>query len=136
MVDVASLTSGADETYFEGLLCGEIRLQSCAGCGVSHWPAVFRCAECGSWEHEWNAVAPAGTIYSWTRTWHPFSGTEGFETPLVSLVVSLNEVPSVRLLGVFGNKDVDPRIGEQVRAETTSVAFQDRSIPALRWSLV
>ncbi len=136
MVDVSSLTSGADQTYFEGLISGEIRLQFCAGCGTSHWPAVFRCADCGSWQHEWKSVAPLGTIYSWTRTWHSFSGTDGFGIPYVSLVVSLNEVPSVRLLGVLNSVDAAPKIGLQVRAETTKVEFQNRSIPALSWSLV
>ena len=134
MEDPASLTSGADEEYFRGLQSGEVRLQFCQGCNEPHWPAVFRCPDCGSWEQDWRRVKPSGKIYSWTRSWHAFGGLEGFELPFVSVVVELDEVPSIRLLGVLNAAREDVRIGDHVRAHTVKVKFGEREIPALQWS--
>ena len=134
-VDPSTLTSGADQAYFAGLMKGEVRLQYCEGCGTHHWPAVFRCPDCGSWDHVWRAVQPRGTIYSWTRTWHSFGGLDAFETPFVSVVVSLQDVPSVRLLGVLQGKEDGLAIGAQVTGRTHSIEFLGRPVPALSWSL-
>lgn len=114
---------------------GEVRLQACQRCGKHHWPAVFRCPECGSWEHVWNQVVPRGKIYSWTRTWHRFGGLDAFEAPFVSLVVALEDVPSVRLLGVLDGEDADITIGDAVTGKVSAVSFMGRSIPALRWTI-
>lgn len=135
-MDAATLTSGADQAYFEGLLEGEVRLQSCNGCGEYHWPAVFRCSRCGSWDHAWGAVTPAGDVYSWTRTWHSFGGAEGFTPPFVSLVVTLKDVPAVRLIGVLEGHESGLAIGASVAGRVHTVDFQGRPIPALSWSLV
>ena len=133
--DAATLTSGADRAYFEGLVAGDIRLQSCKGCGKHHWPAVFRCPDCGSWEQEWNPVSPIGKIYSWTRTWHVFTGIEGFNPPFVSVVVALDDVPSVRLLGVLEGSEEGLAIGSQVTGRIQSISLLGRDMPALAWSL-
>lgn len=135
-VDPATLTSGADQAYFEGLMKGEVRLQSCKGCGKPHWPAVFHCPECGSWEHEWAPVEPKGTIYSWTRTWHAFGGLQAFQPPFVSVVVALDDLPTVRLLGLLQGDEEGLAIGAPVTGAVHSVEFQGRTIPALSWSLV
>jgi len=135
-VDPAALTSGADHPYFAGLMEGEIRLQSCEGCGKHHWPAVFHCPDCGSWDHNWSPVSPEGTIYSWTRTWHSFGGLDAFNAPFVSVVVTLSQVPSVRLLGLLQGDEEGLAIGAPVSGAVHSVEFQGRTIPALSWSLV
>ena len=133
--DVAALTSGADELYFEGLLEGEVRVQECAGCAKIHWPAVFRCPACGSWEHRWKPVRPEGTVYSWTRTWHDFGGPEAFKPPFVPVVVSLSDCPSVRLLGTLDGANDEVRIGAAVQGRITKIGFLGRDIPSLIWSL-
>ena len=130
------LTTGADGAYFEGLLANEVRTQVCSGCGRVHWPAVFRCPDCGSWEHSWRKVAPKGTIFSWTRTRHDFGGPEAFTLPFVSLVVSLDGLEHVRLIGTLDAPDSDVRIGARVEGRVDVVEFLDRNIPALVWSLV
>ena len=135
-IDAAALTSGADQAYFEGLAEGEVRLQVCKGCGKHHWPAVFRCPDCGSWDQAWKPVAPRGRIYSWTRTWHAFTGLEAFKPPFVSLVVRLYDVPSVRLLGVLEGNETGLEIGAPVSGRVHSISFQGAVIPALVWSLV
>lgn len=129
-------TSGADRQYFESLSKGELCLPACKGCGRWHWPAVFRCADCGSWEMAWKPVDPVGTIYTWTRTHHTFAGAEAFAAPFVSLVVSLNQAPSVRLLGTLEGPEDGFRIGSRVRGRITNVEYLGERIPALRWSLI
>lgn len=129
-------TTGADQAYFEGLEAGEVRVQSCAGCGTVHWPAVFRCPECGSWEHKWKAVKPVGKVFSWTRTWHDFGAPKQLQPPFVTLVVTLDGVDHVRLLGTLDKPDEPVSIGQDVEGRIETFDFQGRKIPALIWSKV
>ena len=71
------VSAGADQPYWDGLAQGRLVMPHCAGCGHWHWPAVWRCGECGSWDQVWAPLDPAGAIYTWTRTWHPFPGKIG-----------------------------------------------------------
>lgn len=129
------LTSGADVPYWSALRSGRVVLPRCAGCGKWHWPAVWRCAECGGWEHEWIEVQPEGEIYSWTRTWHRFEGTEAFETPFVSVVVELSHESGIRLIGTLRGDSSNLEIGASVSGETGSISAVGKSIPALFWSI-
>lgn len=129
----AALATGAEAEYWEGLMAGELRLQRCTGCGAWHWPAVFRCAGCGSWEHAWEAVALNGTVYSWTRSWHPFGGLEAIDKPFVIAVVQLEGGGNARLVGMMDDPG-DVRIGQKVSARIESVPFGDKDVPSIRWS--
>ena len=133
MMTPEELSTGADEPYWAGCLEGQIKLPRCTGCGEWHWPAVWRCAECGGWEHEWVTVAGEGNVYSWTRTWHRFAGTEAFKTPYVSLVVSLPDAGGIRLMGVLEGEDSHVRIGDPVSADVGVINVAGRSMPVLRW---
>lgn len=128
-------TSGADGPFFEGLQQGDLRLPACAGCGAWHWPAVFRCPECGAWDHVWQTAEPSGHIYSWTRTWHPFAGAEAFKPPYVSLVVELNHPSRARLMGVLKDTDTEFSIGSEVRGQAVMSGPPEHQVPALVWSL-
>ena len=57
---------GADHPYWEALRDGRVSQQQCSDCQQWHWPAVYRCSHCGSWEQQWHEVEPRGRIYSWT----------------------------------------------------------------------
>src|SRR3546814_3931465 len=85
-------TVGADGPYWQALAEGRLELPRCEGCNRWHWPAVFRCGECGSWDHRWHTVATEGTIFSWTRTWHPFDGSEGRSEEHTSELQSLMRI--------------------------------------------
>ena len=89
-----ALSVGAEADYWDSLLAGELRLQRCAACKAWHWPAVFRCAGCGSWDHVWEQVGLTGKVYSWTRSWHPFGGLEAIEKPWYNLMVGAARVLS------------------------------------------
>jgi uncharacterized protein len=127
---------GADRAYWDALNDGVVKLQQCAGCEKWNWPAVWRCGECGSWEHVWRGVEPKGRIFSWTRTWHEFGAPVELGLPFVSVVVELDGVGGRRLIGTLAETDADVRIGQRVKGEVHRVTFEGESIPALRWHLV
>lgn len=129
------LSSGADQPYWAGLLEGRVQLPRCVGCGKWHWPAVWRCGECGSLEHVWHEVALEGKIYTWTRTWHYFEGTEAFDLPFVSVIVELPEAGGIRLIGTMQSSDNDVSIGMPVTGSIRRISAEGREIPALVWSL-
>src|SRR3546814_14683370 len=106
-------TVGADGPYWQALAEGRLELPRCAGCNRWHWPAVFRCGECGSWAHRWHTVATAGTIFSWTRTCHPFDGSAGIGVPSISLLVQLPPAGGRQLLGLLEVAATGTRAGRE-----------------------
>tara|TARA_R110002072_G_scaffold93924_6_gene208002 strand:- start:4232 stop:4642 length:411 start_codon:yes stop_codon:yes gene_type:complete len=131
-LETDALATGADSPYWDGLLAGELRLQQCAGCQSWHWPAVWRCSDCGSWDHVWSHVEPAGTIYSWTRTWHGFGGLEGISKPFVIAVVELADAGGVRLIGIL-DAPGEIHIGQDVSGTITTTPYGSNEVPAIRW---
>lgn len=128
------ITAGADRPYWAGLQAGRALLPKCASCEKWHWPAVFRCPECGSWEHVWEEVALSGKVYSWTRTFHPFAGAEAFPPPFVSLVVELDSAGGIRLIGTLEGGDGDIAIDDPVSGTIGTIPFSGDDYPALFWS--
>lgn len=127
---------GADRPYWDALESGVVKLQQCAGCAKWNWPAVWRCGECGSWEHRWREVEPKGRIFSWTRTWHDFGAPVELGLPFVSVVVELDGVDGKRLIGTLAGADGEVKIGQPVTGEIHRVTFEGEAIPALRWQVV
>lgn len=135
MVDSGWLSEGADGRYWQALAAGGLEMPQCAGCGRWHWPAVWRCGDCGSWDQAWRAVPMTGAVYSWTRTWHPFGGTEGIGIPFVTVVVELPEAGGRRLTGVLEGETEAVAIGAPVRGEVGETLFTGQLIPTIRWRL-
>lgn len=127
--------TGAEGPYWNGLAEGRLVLPRCKGCGQWHWPAVFRCGACGSWDHAWHEIVMTGRIFSWTRTWHAFGGAEGLGVPYVSLIVELPQASGLRVLGVLSGDDAGLAIGASVAGETAATTVGDRQIPSLRWRI-
>lgn len=125
---------GAEGPYWDGLAEGRVVLQQCKGCGKWNWPAVWRCGDCGSWEHGWVEQSLSGTIFTWTRTHHRFGGTEGLEVPFVTTLVTLDAVP-VRLQGLLEGSDEGLRIGARVTGRIDKTHFGNATIPSIRWSI-
>ena len=126
--------TSADKPYWNALAEGRLEMQRCAKCATWHWPAVWRCADCGSWEQEWVAVPMEGEIYTWTRTWHPFPGTEGFGSPFVTVSVTLPTAGNKRLSGIL-TPDGDVKIGAKVVGTPAANAFGGSMIPSIHWRL-
>ncbi|HEY0650469.1 Zn-ribbon domain-containing OB-fold protein [Phenylobacterium sp.] len=131
--EAAVISTGADQPYWDGLAEGRVRFPRCAGCGRVHWPAVWRCGDCGSWEHAWFDVEPVGQVYTWSRTWHRFPGLESLSAPFISLVVTVDATEGRRLTGILEGDDAAIRIGARVRGRIATVEAAGRVVPALRW---
>lgn len=134
MVQMVTGQLGAEGPYWEGLAAGRLVLQQCEKCEKWNWPAVWRCGECGSWDHVWHEQPLTGKIFTWTRTHHRFGGTEGLEVPFVTALVQLDAVP-VRLQGLIEGVDGPLRIGTPVSGQISATPFGDAKIPSIRWSI-
>ncbi|SDB35229.1 Zn-ribbon domain-containing OB-fold protein [Pseudomonas sp. NFACC13-1] len=124
---------GADGEYWVALAQGKLKMQRCAGCSQWHWPAVWRCGECGSWDQQWHEVEPQGRIYSWTRSWYDFGGPRDLPMPYISVVVELDDVEGKRLLGTLDSSSVEPFIGMPVTGRTHHSEFEGEALLSIRW---
>lgn len=129
-------STGADGPYWDGLAEGRLLLPACAACERWHWPAVWRCAACGSWDQNWRQVSLEGHIYSWTRTHHKFNGLEALETPFVIAVVELEEAGGIRLMGRLETSGPIVRIGQNVTGIISSSHCLGRDVPSILWRQV
>ncbi len=125
---------GADAPYWAALKRGRLELPRCVICSTWRWPAPFRCAGCGGWSFEWTDVELSGRIYSWTRTWHPFAGTEALGHPYITASVELPQAGGVRLFGLL-NSDDAPVIGANVLGVVAVTTVFEQVTPAIRWRL-
>lgn len=127
---------GADDPYWQALQRGELVLQACSACQQWHWPPVFRCGECGSWEQQWQPRELSGRVFSWTRTWHDFGAPAELIPPFVSVLVEVDGPGGVRLLGILELDDAgEVRIGQAVEGSVRQVTFQGESVPVIAWRL-
>ena len=129
---------GADDGFWEALAEGEFRLPRCAGCERWTWPAHWRCGECGSWEFHWTAVEPAGTVYSWTRTWYAFDRTRerADDVPYVVVLVEIDGTDGARVLGILTGDEASLKIGARVRGTIVAATEKAKGYPSVVWSLV
>lgn len=78
---------------------GEITLQVCAACGVVQHPPEEVCHGCGSMSFTTRAVAPSGTVHSYTVAHHAVHAALEPFVPYAVVLVSLTELPEVRVVG-------------------------------------
>ncbi len=98
------------QPYWDGVACGELRLQACASCGaLRHYPRLL-CAGCYSDAVRWVKASGRGRIHSWTTAHHPYHPAFVTEVPYVLVMVDLDEGP--RALGRWSGGEL--RIGVQV----------------------
>lgn len=127
----------ADDPFWEALEAGELRLPCCAGCGRWTWPAHWRCGACGSWEFRWTAVEPAGTVYSWTRTWYAFDRTteRAGDLPYVVVLVEVDGTDGARVLGVLTGDEAPLKVGARVTGTILPPSEKSLGYPSLVWSI-
>lgn len=126
---------GNDGRYWEALAAGHVEMPVCAGCGEWHWPAVFRCGSCGSWDMDWRVVSLQGRIFTWARSWHSFGGADAIGSPYVSVSVELPSAGDRRLLGILDGDTADLRIGAPVVGKIATTRAMGKEVPAIRWSI-
>ena len=128
---------GADDPFWEALKAGEFRLPRCGGCGRWTWPAHWRCGECGSWEFNWTVVEPAGTVYSWTRTWYAFDRTRerAGNVPYVVVLVEVDGTDGARVLGVLAGDEAPLKVGARVTGAVLPPSERSLGYPSIAWSI-
>ena len=126
---------GSDQPHWDGLREGVLRIQRCGECLRWIWSPRPICPTCHSFDTRWEAVQASGTIYSWTRTWQPFTPESTGHLPYVVVLVELPEAGGSRVVGVLAEADgVTPAIGAAVHG-TIEAPPDDRHWPLLRWHL-
>jgi uncharacterized protein len=88
-----------NEAFFCGGREGELRLQRCVGCATVQHPPSEVCVNCQSMDFEYIAVAPTGTVVSYTIVHHPVHPSLRPMVPYNVVVVSVDEHPLVRIVG-------------------------------------
>ena len=128
----------ADDEYWRALEDGAFKLPRCASCRRWTWPAHFRCGECGSWEFEWQALEPGGTIYSWTRTHYAFDRVleRKEDLPYITVVAELPEADGARVMGVLTGDDAGIHTGMAVRGTIEPPSPKSKGYPSIRWEIV
>ena len=106
--------------FWEGTAAGELRLVFCTTCGTVRWPPRPICAHCQSFEFEWRAVPPEGSLYTWTGVEH--KTTAGIDPPYVVGLVTITEHPTIRLLGQVLAANADLTVDMPLVAQFDEVA--------------
>lgn len=126
---------GLDAPHWDGLRSGRLVLQQCSDCSTWIWSPRPICPHCHSFQLSWRDVDPIGTIFSWTRTWQPFTRESTGHLPYVVVLVELPAAGGRRIVGVLAQADgVRPTIGAPVRGHIEQPP-DDRHWPLLRWHL-
>lgn len=126
---------GLDAPHWAALRAGRLELQRCNDCRAWTWSPRPICPRCHSFDMGWQEVEPAGNIYSWTRTWQPFTSEATGHLPYVVVLVELPAADNRRIVGVLEDADgIVPRIGAAVRGLVTPAPDTDHW-PLVRWHL-
>jgi uncharacterized OB-fold protein len=126
---------GLDEPHWDGLRAGRLLLQRCDDCTSWIWSPRPICPVCRSFATGWYDVEPVGTIYSWTRTWQPFTPESSGHLPYTTILVELPGAGGRRILGVLDPSDeITPVIGAHVTGQIHQPP-DDGHWPLIRWTL-
>ncbi|MDO8277908.1 MAG: OB-fold domain-containing protein [Burkholderiaceae bacterium] len=107
---------GLSAPFQDGLREGRLMLQRCAACHRFQWGPEWICHRCHSFDVQWESVEPVGTLYSWTRIWHPTHPVLQARGPYLAAIVELPHADNVRVVGnLLGDAHQVPQIGAPVR---------------------
>jgi uncharacterized OB-fold protein len=107
--------------FWAGCREGVLRIQACAACGRRRMPPRPMCPWCRSLDARWDAMSGDATVWSFAIPHPPLLQAYADRLPYAVLVVTLDDDPSIRLVGDTA-ESVDPRsiaIGDAV-----AVAFE------------
>ncbi len=86
------------QPFWNAAASGELRFPACRSCRRFHWYPMARCPHCGAADISWEAVDPAGTLYSWTIVSRAFDAAFADRTPYIVALVEFSSAPGVRLI--------------------------------------
>ena len=96
---------------------GTLAVQRCTKCGAIQHPPEEFCNSCAGTDFDHRVVEPRGTVHSFTVAHYAPSAALAESVPYAVVLVSLDELPEVRVIGNM--PDTDPasvRIGMPVEA--------------------
>jgi uncharacterized OB-fold protein len=102
---------------------GALVIQRCASCATLQHPPEEICHKCGSLAFDGVTVAPTGTVHSYTIAHYAANPALVDSVPYTVVLVSLDEVPAIRVVGNLAGTDV--HIGMPVVAEWDEHTAED-----------
>lgn len=128
-----------DDENREFFTSGRIVVQSCTSCGAVQHPPEDVCHRCQGSELAWRTCKGEGTIYSHIVVEHPIPAMLRDRVPYAVILVSLDDLPEIRILGNPVN--VAPErvaIGQRVRAvfEEVEDAETKQTLRIPQWEIV
>ena len=101
------------EPFWEGVDCGELRLQRCLRCErFRYFPRVL-CPYCHSDQAAWERLSGRGVIYSYTVSRRPARPVFADRVPYVVALIDLAEGPRM-MSNIVDAKPEEVRIGASV----------------------
>jgi uncharacterized OB-fold protein len=85
--------------FWEGTAAGELRMQSCAGCGRLRFPPRPMCPWCRSLDVRWKVMSGRGRVWSFVVPHPPVLPAFALVAPYNVVVVELDEDPTLRMVG-------------------------------------
>lgn len=126
---------GLDEPYWDGTRVHELRIQRCDACGTWRWTPEWICHQCHSFDATWHAVDPVGTLFSWTRVWHPTHPLLAGSVPYLLAIVELPHAGSIRMLGNLTGPTEKPLVlGMPLRAQFEDHDDVDPAFTLVQWA--
>lgn len=133
MAALSPTPEAADAPYWRNLAEGRLSMQCCQGCGDWKWPAATRCGACGTFEPEWREIAFEGIVYSWTKVWYSFGGTDGIEAPYITVLAALPQAGGKRLFGLYEGDEAALDFDMPLVGRTATTHYGGLEIPSIRW---
>ena len=112
----APTPNAIDQEYWQAAGRGELAVQLCAACGAAQWPPEEICAACHSFDRSWTVASGNGTIFSWTRVWHPAHPALAERGPYLVVVVKLDDYPVLHVGNLLGEYQQPVTSGMPVEA--------------------
>lgn len=88
-----------DRVNCDFFTAGRLVIQECTSCGTVQHPPGEICYQCHESDFRSRAVDGRGTVYSYTVVHHPLSPVLAKLVPYAVALVSLDEIPEIRILG-------------------------------------
>ena len=128
---------GLDAPYWQGLQEEKLVIQRCSTCQQWQWGPEWICHGCHSFDLAFEAVEPAGVIYSHERVWHPVHPALKDQGPYIVVLVELSNAANVRIVGnLLGDPRQTISIGAEVRGIFEHHSNDDPAYTLLQWQLV
>ena len=85
--------------FWEGCAAGELRVQTCASCGLRRMPPRPMCSRCRSIDVRWEPTSGRGRIWSFIVPHPPLLPAFAEYAPYNAIIVELEEDPLIRFAG-------------------------------------